>query len=92
MSDYKKKVIVDSMSMEEILKILADDSNFLQHKIDENKKKYRRFLNNSLRKDRVLYNPLTYKSAAGFNYVIQFFNPHCSLPIFNSLICRPFIF
>lgn len=72
MSDYKKKVIVDSMTMEEILKILADDSKFLQHKIDENKKKYRRFLNTT-RKDRVFYNPLTYKSAAGFNYVIQFF-------------------
>ena len=35
MSDYKKKVIVDSMSMEEILQILAEDGKFLQHKIVE---------------------------------------------------------
>lgn len=40
MSDYKKEVIVDSMSMEKILRILADEGKFLQHKIEENKKKY----------------------------------------------------
>ena len=73
MSDYKKKVIVDSMTMEEILQILAEDGKFLQHKIEENKKKYTRLIKNSTRKDRVYYNPVTYKSAAGFNYVIQFF-------------------
>ena len=73
MSDYKKKVIVDSMSMDEILRILAEDGKFLQHKIEENKKKYTRLIKGSTRKDRVYYNPITYKSAAGFNYVIQFF-------------------
>lgn len=72
MSD-KKKVIVESMSIEEILKILGEDYKFLQYKIDENKKKYKRLVANSARKDRVMYNPLTFKSAAGFNYVIQFF-------------------
>lgn len=73
MSDYKKKVIVDSMSMQEILLLLNEDVRFLQHKIDENRKKYRRLIANSTRKERVFYNPLNYKSAAGFNYVIQFF-------------------
>lgn len=73
MSNYKKKVIVDSMSMQEILLLLNEDVKFLQHKIDENKKKYRRLIANSTRKERVFYNPLNYKSAAGFNYVIQFF-------------------
>lgn len=73
MSDYKKKVIVDSMSMEEILQILAEDGKFLQHKIVENEKKYKRLIKDSRGKERVFYKPLTYKSAAGFNYVIQFF-------------------
>ena len=61
------------MSMEEILQILSEDSRFLQHKIDENQKKYKRLAKDSMRKDRVYYAPLTYKSTAGFNYVIQFF-------------------
>ena len=61
------------MSMQEILLLLNEDVRFLQHKIDENTKKYRRLIANSTRKERVFYNPLNYKSAAGFNYVIQFF-------------------
>ena len=73
MSENRKKVIVDSMSMNEILQILSEDSKFLQHKIDENEKKYKRLVYPSRPKERVFYNPLTYKSARGFNYVIQFF-------------------
>lgn len=73
MSDYKKKVIVDSMSIKEILLLLNEDMRFLKHKIDENMKKYRRITMKSNCKERVFYNPLNYKSAAGFNYVIQFF-------------------
>ena len=61
------------MSIQEILLLLKDDAIFLQHKIDENKKKYKRLVMNSTRKERVFFNPLSYKSAAGFNYVIQFF-------------------
>lgn len=33
MSDYTKKVIVDSMTIEEILQLLTVDAKFLQHKI-----------------------------------------------------------
>lgn len=73
MNDYRKKVIVDSMSIDEILQLLVVDAKFLQHKIDENLKKYKRLAINSTQKERVFFKPLNYKSAAGFNYVIQFF-------------------
>lgn len=67
MSDYKRRIIVDTMSMEEILQILSEDSRFLQHKIDENQKKYKRLAKDSMRKDRVYYDHLAYKSTAGFS-------------------------
>ena len=73
MADYKKSVIVDTMTNEEILTLLASDSQFLQHKIDENLKTYKRLIKNSASKNRIYYNPLNYKSAKGFNWVIQFF-------------------
>jgi hypothetical protein len=73
MSNYKKTVIVDSMSNEEILELLKDDINFLQHKIDDNLKRYRQQAKNSNKKERIYYQPLNYKSARGFHYMLQFF-------------------
>lgn len=73
MNGSQKKVLVDSMSMQEILILLTGDVKFLQHRIDENMKKYRRLAMSSTSRERIMYNPLSYKSATGFNYVIQFF-------------------
>ena len=73
MGEYKKTVIVDSMSNEEILELLEDDVDFLQHKIDENLKRYKQMVKNSVKKERVYYQPLNYKSARGFHYMLQFF-------------------
>lgn len=73
MGEYKKTVIVDSMSNEEILELLEDDVVFLQHKIDENLKRYKQMVKNSVKKERVYYQPLNYKSARGFHYMLQFF-------------------
>lgn len=73
MSNYKKTVIVDSMTNDEILELLKDDFDFLQHKIDENLKKYTKLVKNSVKKERVYYQPLNYKSARGFHYMLQFF-------------------
>ena len=68
-----KKVIVDSMTNEEVLELLNDDLDFLQHKIDDNLKRYKQMVKNSVKKERVYYKPLNYKSAKGFHYMIQFF-------------------
>ena len=68
-----KKVIVDSMTIEEILELLKDDLDFLQHKIDDNLKRYKQMVKNSVKKERVYYQPLNYKSAKGFHYMLQFF-------------------
>ena len=73
MSDYKKTVIVDSMTNEEVLDLLIDDLDFLQHKIDDNLKRYQQMVKNSVKKERVFYQPLNYKSARGFHYMLQFF-------------------
>lgn len=73
MSDYNRKAIVDSMSNEEILMLLGNDAAFLQHKINDNIKKYRKLVNSSARRERCFYQPLTYRSAKGFDFVIQFF-------------------
>lgn len=73
MTDYKKTVIVDSMTNDEIIELLRDDLVFLQHKIDENLKKYKQMVKNSVKKERVYYKPLNYKSAKGFHYMLQFF-------------------
>lgn len=73
MGEYKKTVIVDSMSNEEILELLEDDVDFLQYKIDENLKRYKQMVKNSVKKERVYYQPLNYKSARGFHYMLQFF-------------------
>ena len=61
------------MSNEEILELLEDDVDFLQHKIDENLKRYKQMVKNSVKKERVYYQPLNYKSARGFHYMLQFF-------------------
>ena len=73
MAISNKKVIVDSMSNQEILELLRDDFDFLQHKIDENLKKYQQAVKRSTKKERVFYQPLNYKSAKGFHYMLQFF-------------------
>lgn len=73
MSNYMKTVIVDSMTNNEILELLKDDADFLQHKVDENLKKYKQLIKNSRKKERVYYKPLDYKSAKGFHYMLQFF-------------------
>jgi len=73
MADYKKTVIVDSMTNDEIIELLRDDFVFLQHKIDENLRKYKQMVKNSVKKERVYYQPLNYKSAKGFHYMLQFF-------------------
>lgn len=73
MGNYKKTVIVDSMTNKEILDLLKDDMSFLAYKIDENQKKYAQMVKKSIKKERVYYKPLTYRSAKGFNYVLQFF-------------------
>ena len=73
MTDYKKTVIVDSMTNDEIVELLRDDFVFLQHKINENLKKYKQMVKNSVKKERVYYKPLNYKSAKGFHYMLQFF-------------------
>lgn len=73
MTEYRKSVIVDSMGNEDILSLLGEDIAFLQHKIDDNIKTYRKLARSSMKKERVFYKPLNYKSARGFNYVIQFF-------------------
>ena len=57
-----KKVIVDSMTIEEILELLKDDLDFLQHKIDDNLKRYKQMVKNSVKKERVYYQPLNYTS------------------------------
>lgn len=85
MSDYKKTVIVDSMSNEEILMLLAKDAAFLQHKIDDNIRKYRKLANSSVRNERYFYKPLTYTSARGFDFVIQFFRRAIDEPEKDSL-------
>lgn len=54
MSNYKKTVIVDSMTNEEVLDLLIDDLDFLQHKIDDNLKRYQQMVKNSVKKERVL--------------------------------------
>ena len=61
------------MSNEEILELLEDDVDFLQYKIDENLKRYKQMVKNSIKKERVYYQPLNYKSARGFHYMLQFF-------------------
>ena len=73
MADYKKTVIVDSITNDEIIELLRDDFVFLQHKIDENLRKYKQMVKNSVKKERVYYQPLNYKSAKGFHYMLQFF-------------------
>ncbi len=73
MAEYRKSVIVDSMSIEDIISLLKDDCAFLQHKIDDNRKKYLKLARFSMKKDRVYYKPLNYQSARGFHYVVQFF-------------------
>ena len=73
MDYHNKKVIVDSMPIDDILQLLNEDVKFLQHKIDENIKKYRRLVKTTPGKERHFFKPLNYKSSAGFNYVIQFF-------------------
>jgi hypothetical protein len=73
MTEYKKTVIVDSMTNDEIMELLRDDFVFLQHKIDENLKKYKQMVKSSVKKERVYYKPLNYKSAKGFHYMLQFF-------------------
>jgi len=73
MSDYKKIKIVDSMSIDEILDLLKDDVKFLQHKIDEHTKQYRRLIKNSSKPGRFFYEPMNYESARGFHYFLQFF-------------------
>ena len=73
MGDYQKRVIVDSMTNEEIVELLGDDFSFLQHKINDNLKRYKQMVKNSVKKERVYYQPLNYKSARGFHYVLQFF-------------------
>lgn len=65
MGDNKKIIIVDSMSNMEILELLRDDIKFLQHKIDENEKEYRRLIKDSSSKERIFYKPLSYKSSRG---------------------------
>ena len=62
MGNNTKIVIVDSMTTEQIMELLRDDFIFLQHKIDENLKKYKQLVKNSVKKERVYYKPLNYKS------------------------------
>ena len=41
MAEYRKSVIVDSMTTKEILEVFMDDLRFLQHKMEETKKNYK---------------------------------------------------
>ena len=65
MGNYKKTVIVDSMTNKEILDLLKDDMSFLAYKIDENQKKYAQMVKKSIKKERVYYKPLTYSDNIG---------------------------
>ena len=54
MGNYKKTVIVDSMTNKEILDLLKDDMSFLAYKIDENQKKYAQMVKKSIKKEQLL--------------------------------------
>lgn len=73
MAEYRKSVIVDSMTTKEILEVFMDDLRFLQHKMEETKKNYKKLIRNSTKKERIYYKPLNFQSARGFHYVIQYF-------------------
>lgn len=74
MTDNKKTIIVDSMSIEDIMKLLMDDKSFFNHKRENVGKPFKKkvkMLPN--RKEEYFFEPVEFKSAKGFNYVFQYF-------------------
>lgn len=62
------------MDIREIIALLKEDFSFGQHKFDDLHKRYLKIAKGySHRKDRVDFNPVSFKSATGFNYVFRFY-------------------
>lgn len=69
-----KKIITDTMNSQELVALLKENDSFGQHKFDETYSKYLKLAKKySHRKDRVYFKPVSFKCAAGFNYVFRYF-------------------
>lgn len=74
MAGNYKAVIVDTMSLKEIMELLKKDYPFFSHKIEESPKAYRKMVKNlPNRVENYFFKPLEYKSSRGFNLVLQYF-------------------
>lgn len=73
-------MIVDSMTYDEILDLLKDDTRIVEHKIHENEKKYKRLVATSRNKERKFFKPIRFQSACGFHYVLVFFDQGINIP------------
>lgn len=64
----------DTMTYEEVIKKLVKDEKLINHKLIDAGKQFTKRMRTAQNRDTVYYNPLTFKSSHGFNWVIQFVN------------------
>ena len=73
-------MIVDSMTYTEILEQFKKDIKIVMHKYEEGTKRYQKYVRSAKNKERVYYEPIRFKSACDFNYVVMFFNEGVNVP------------
>ena len=74
------RIIVDSMSYEEVFELFREDLTQLNHKIEAATKKMRKKYRNARNSERHYFTPIKYQSQRGFNYVLQFFDNGINVP------------
>lgn len=73
-------MIVDSMTYDEVLKELKADLPMVNYRIEAENKRFKKLLCDTRSRERYYYRPVTFKSARGFNWVLQFFNEGLGVP------------
>ena len=81
-------MIVDSMTYTEILEHLKKDLKIVMHKYEEGTKHYQKYVRSAKNRERVYYEPMRFKSACGFNYVVLFFKKGLTCLLNNDWVKR----